>query len=55
MLNLWRSVPLPKLDIASFGDIVWYGPDHREHPVIDWTPLAANSAARAAPPSKVRA
>ncbi len=24
MLNLWRSVPLPKLDIASFGH--WSGP-----------------------------
>ena len=55
MLNLWRSVPLPKLDIASFGHWSGTGLIIREHPVIDWTPPAATLPTPTAPRSKVRA
>ena len=41
MLNLWRELPLPKLDIASFGHWSGTGLIDRRQAVIDWSPPPA--------------
>ena len=41
MLNLWRELPLPKLDIASFGHWSGTGLIDRREAVIDWSPPPA--------------
>ncbi len=41
MLNLWRELPLPKLDIASFGHWSGTGLINRREAVIDWSPPPA--------------
>ena len=41
MLNLWRELPLPKLDIASFGHWSGTGLIDRRQAVVDWSPPPA--------------
>jgi hypothetical protein len=44
MINLWRSFPLAKIDIGSFGHWSGTGLAIRREP-LDWTPPAPEMAA----------
>ena len=48
MVNLWRSVPLPKLDVASFGHWSGTGLIARLQ-TVDWSPPAASLGRRTQP------